>query len=168
MAYPLFGSQQCLLSPGVKFRPSAEWSSSSCQLESSDLPALILYHFTPFLSSCTLLKPSSQTYQENFHLRAILFVSCLLQIFALVLSPQIFPYSYPSSIKLAPGFPGGSVVKNSLAMKETQVRSLHKEDPLETEMETHSSILAWRVPMNRGAWRATAHGVVKSWTQLSN
>ena len=53
-------------------------------------------------------------------------------------------------------------------MQETQVRSLHKEDPLEMEMETHSSILAWRVPMNRGAWRATVHGVVKSWTQLSN
>ena len=30
------------------------------------------------------------------------------------------------------------------------------------------SILAWRIPMDRGAWRATVHGVAKSWTQLSN
>ena len=31
---------------------------------------------------------------------------------------------------------------------------------------THSSILAWRIPMDRGGWRATVHGVAKSWTQL--
>ena len=34
-------------------------------------------------------------------------------------------------------------------------------------MATHSSILAWRIPMDRGAWWATVHGVAKSWTQLS-
>ena len=33
-------------------------------------------------------------------------------------------------------------------------------------METHSSILAWRIPMDRGAWQATVHGVAKSWTRL--
>ena len=38
------------------------------------------------------------------------------------------------------------MVKNLLAMKETQVRSLDWEDPLEKEMATHSSILAWRIP----------------------
>ena len=37
-------------------------------------------------------------------------------------------------------------VKNPPAMQETQVRSLASEDPLEKEMATHSSILAWRVP----------------------
>ena len=37
-----------------------------------------------------------------------------------------------------------------------------REDPLEEEMATHSSILAWR-----GAWPATVHGVAKGWTQLS-
>ena len=36
-------------------------------------------------------------------------------------------------------------VKNSLAMQETQVQSLGQEDPLEKEMATHSSILAWEV-----------------------
>ena len=43
-------------------------------------------------------------------------------------------------------FPGGSVVKNLPAVKETEVRSLDWEDPLEKEMATHSSILAWRIP----------------------
>ena len=44
------------------------------------------------------------------------------------------------------GFPGGSVVKNVTAKQETQVPSLGQEDPLEKEMTTHSSILAWRIP----------------------
>ena len=46
----------------------------------------------------------------------------------------------------AMGFPAGSVVKNLPAMQETWVRSLGQEDPLEKEMATHSSILAWRIP----------------------
>ena len=44
------------------------------------------------------------------------------------------------------GFPGGSVVKNPPAMPETQVQSLGLEDPLEKEMATQFSILAWRIP----------------------
>ena len=59
------------------------------------------------------------------------------------------------------GFPGGSVVKNLPAMQETWVRSLGREDPLEKEMATPSSILAWENPMDRGAWWATVHGVAK-------
>ena len=55
-------------------------------------------------------------------------------------------------------------VKRLPAMQETQVRSLGHEDPLEKEMATHSSIPAWRIPIDRGAWRATVHGVAKSWT----
>ena len=43
------------------------------------------------------------------------------------------------------GFPGGSVVKIYLPIQETQVRSLGWEDPLEKEMETHSSVLAWEI-----------------------
>ena len=53
-------------------------------------------------------------------------------------------------------------------MQETWVQSLGREDPLEEEMATHSSILAWEIPMDWGAWRATVHGVAKSQTQLSN
>ena len=62
------------------------------------------------------------------------------------------------------GFPGGSDGKQSACNAEIQVQSLGWEDPLEEGMATHSSILAWRIPMDRGAWRATVHGVVKSQT----
>ena len=55
-------------------------------------------------------------------------------------------------------------IKNPPAIWETQVRSLVQEDPLEKEMETHSSILAWKIPMDGGAWQATAHETSKSWT----
>ena len=48
------------------------------------------------------------------------------------------------------------------------VRSLGWEDPLEKSMATHSSILAWGVPKDRGAWRAAVHGVAKSRTSLTN
>ena len=51
------------------------------------------------------------------------------------------------------------LIKNPPAMWETWVGSLGWEDPLEEGMATHSSILAWRIPMDRGAWRATVHGV---------
>ena len=56
------------------------------------------------------------------------------------------------------------MVRNLPAMQETGVRSLGLENPLEEGMATHSSILAWRSPVDRGAWRATAHGATKSWT----
>ena len=49
-----------------------------------------------------------------------------------------------------------------------QVQSLGWEDSLEEGMATPSSILAWRIFMDRGAWRATVHGVAKSQTQLSD
>ena len=39
---------------------------------------------------------------------------------------------------------------------------------VEEGMATHSSMPAWRIPMDRGTWQATDHGVTKSWTQLSN
>ena len=58
------------------------------------------------------------------------------------------------------------MVKILPVMRETGVLSLGGEDPLEKDMATHSSILAWRIPMDRGAWWATAYGVTKSQTQL--
>ena len=51
------------------------------------------------------------------------------------------------------------LVKNPPAMQETLVRFLHQEDPLEEGMATHSSILAWRIPMERGAWWCPVHRV---------
>ena len=60
------------------------------------------------------------------------------------------------------------MVKNPPVMQETWVRCLGREDPLEEGMATHSSLLAWRIPMDTGAWRATVRGVTKSQTQLSD
>ena len=60
------------------------------------------------------------------------------------------------------GFPGGSAIKNLPAMQEMQVLSLGPEDPLEENMATHSSILVWKIPMDKGAWPATVHRGGKS------
>ena len=59
-------------------------------------------------------------------------------------------------------------VKNPLAMRETWVRSLVWEDPLKEGIATHSSILAWRIPMDRGAWQATVCGVAKGQARLND
>ena len=68
--------------------------------------------------------------------------------------------------------PGASLVvqtvKHLPTMLETWVRSLVWEDPLEEGMVTHSNILAWRIPMDRGAWHAVVDGVTKSWARLSD
>ena len=60
------------------------------------------------------------------------------------------------------------MAKNLPAVWETWVQSLGWEDPLEDGMETHSSILAWIISMDRGAWQATVCGVTKSQTGLSD
>ena len=64
-----------------------------------------------------------------------------------------------------------SWLKNPPAMRETWIRSLHWEGPLEEDTATHSSILSWRHPVDRGAWWASVHGVAELdtteclWTQ---
>ena len=60
------------------------------------------------------------------------------------------------------GFPGGSDSKESTLNVGDLVCSLGWEDALEESMATHSSILAWRIPMDRGVWQAVAHGVAES------
>ena len=60
------------------------------------------------------------------------------------------------------------LLKKPPVIRETWVQSLGWEDPLEEGMATHSSILAWRIPMDRGAWQAAVHRVTKSRTWLSN
>ena len=76
----------------------------------------------------------------------------------------------------SPGWPKTGLVRDSqvvLVVKNlpanagyVSVQSLGQEDPLEKEMAIHSSILAWKNPMDRGAWQATLHGIAKSWTRL--
>ena len=51
------------------------------------------------------------------------------------------------------------MVKNSSVNAEVWVQSLGLEDPFEKEMATHSSILAWKNPTDRGAWWATVNGL---------
>ena len=58
------------------------------------------------------------------------------------------------------GFPGSSASKETIC----NAGDLGWEDPLEEGIATHSSILAWRIRMDRGTWWATVHGVAKSQT----
>ena len=60
------------------------------------------------------------------------------------------------------------IVKNPPAVWETWIRSLGREDPLEKGLATDSSFLAWRIPIDRGAWWAIVHRLTKSWTRLSD
>ena len=53
-------------------------------------------------------------------------------------------------------------------LEEMLVQFLGQEDFLEKEMAAHSTILVWNIPMDAGAWRATVHGVAKSWTWFGN
>ena len=72
----------------------------------------------------------------------------------------------PSPVKYV-GFPGGVVVKNPPANAgDAGVPFPNQDDPQE-ERATHSSILAWRIPMDRGAWRATVYQTAKSQKRLS-
>ena len=80
---------------------------------------------------------------------------------------MVLIHSTPSKCGLRDGAGAGQVGASFLfffLMQEAWVRSLGWEDPLEKRMATHSSILAWRIPMNRGAWWATVCSVPKSLT----
>ena len=57
--------------------------------------------------------------------------------------------------------------RNHLSLQKIRVRFLGQEDPLEKEIATHSSILAWRIPWTEEPGRLQVHGVTKSQTQLS-
>ena len=56
------------------------------------------------------------------------------------------------------------MVKNLPSLRETWVQPLGWEDLLEEGMATHSRILAWRIPMESGAWQAIVYGIAKSRT----
>ena len=92
--------------------------------------------------------------------------------FPLGLTGDKLRHSLSSFFHLVISLKGASLVaqmvKNLPAMWETQVWSLSWEDPLEEGMATHSSILAWRILMDRGPWKDTVHGVAKSLTWLSD
>ena len=64
------------------------------------------------------------------------------------------------------GIPGDSEDKESACNAGDLSQSLNWEDLLEKEMATHPSILAWRIPMDRGVWQVAAHGITKTQTRL--
>ena len=66
------------------------------------------------------------------------------------------------------GFLDGSVVKKPPADAGNGVQSLGLEDPLEKEMATHSSVLAWEIPWTEKPGRLQSMGLQKSQTQLSD
>ena len=66
------------------------------------------------------------------------------------------------------GIPGGSVVKNPLAIVEMRVQSLGQEDPLEDEMVTHTSILVWKIPWTEELGGLQSMGLQKSQTHLGD
>ena len=86
--------------------------------------------YAPYFFLTVLSSPHSLLTTPAFLIRACCLLSCL----------------GPSS------FPVAQTVKHLPIMQETRVRSLGWKDPLEKEMATHSSTIAWKNPMDRGAW----------------
>ena len=95
----------------------------------------------------------------------VILFTCLLSMYFSIPSRDlsvVFTSVYLSASLVA------QMVQNLPAMRETWVRSLGWEDPLEEGMATHYSILAWRIPTDRGAWQDTIHRVTNSLIRLSN
>ena len=93
---------------------------------------------------------SSSAFNVSQHQGLFQWVSCLHQV------------------ALSRSFLVAHMVKNPPAVWETWVQPLGWENPLQEGMATHSSILAWRIPMDRGAWQAIVHGVAKTQSWLSD
>ena len=80
-------------------------------------------------------------------------------------NPKYLLFEIQTIIEMS--YPGGSVVENLTTMQETGVRSLGGDDPLEQEMATHSSILAWRIPWTEEPGGLQSMRLQKSQTGLS-
>ena len=96
------------------------------------------------ISTCSVSVAAAACFCDGGYYGKIFFFFCILSLDGAFLVAQM--------------------VKNMPAMRETWVRSLGPEDPLEKEMAAHSSILGWRFSQRR----ATVHEAAKSWTQLSD
>ena len=62
---------------------------------------------------------------------------------------------------------GGRAIRGASLVAQTVKNLPVMQEAQDMGMASHSSILAWRIPMDRGAWRATVHGITKSRTGLS-
>ena len=96
------------------------------------------------------LSSSSSAFNVSQHQGLFQWVSCLHQV------------------ALSRSFLVAHMVKNPPAVWETWVQPLGWENPLQEGMATHSSILAWRIPMDRGAWQAIVHGIAKTQSWLND
>ena len=99
---------------------------------------------------------------SNYCLFFVVVVTKLLYILAPLLPLCSSSSQLPEGLLKTSGFPGGSDNKDSACSVGGLGSILNWEDPLEEGKANHSSILAWRIPMDRGAWWATAHGVAES------
>ena len=132
---------------------------------SSNLKIFSLYFFEKNFFFCPILSCLSSG--TSVACKFVYFMGSLisLKLFSFsFFTPFIFWIANNNGLYSNLGFPGGSDSKES----SCNVWDLGWEDPLEEGMLTHSSILAWRIPMDRGAWWATVHGVAKSQTRLND
>ena len=144
------------------------WSLSASQVTAPPT-AWTMWVFTSvplWLSSYSVyclreISPSSPSF--NSHLLTILKTVFVTPIFCYTSDYyfQLLGITYWASLV-------AQMVKIPPAMWDTWVQSLSWEDALKEGMAIHSSVLTWRIPMNRGAWWATVHGVTKIWTWLSS
>ena len=110
-------------------------------------------------------------WNKMFHFSLHLKKKWMLSFLSSLISCGLFFSSWCRGGFCGPISDGGTslmLVKDLPAMQETWVRSLGWEDPMEEGLATHSCILAWRIPMDRGAGWATVHGVAQSQMWLSD
>ena len=143
--YPLLGACFPFRSP-----QSAKWSSVCYTRRFS----LVIW-FTSSINSVYMLIPPS-------------IIFCQFEMLGWRLRTVSVVEMAVSRLGTAEGFPSASDHKESTCHAGDLGSNPGQGKSLEKGMATHSSILAWRILMDRGAWRATAHGVTRSQTQLSD
>ena len=111
-----------------------------------------------YLRRCWSQKTQIEANQDQLSLwlndhSVLLILSCLGQV------PPFKPPVYLLALTWVSLI--AQLIKNLLAVQETWIRSLGQEDPLQKEMATHSSTLAWKNPMDGGTWWAAVHGSLR-------
>ena len=130
------------------------------------IPISMPYLTVFYLKWPSFLYLSIHTMFFIIQLKILIHQCCLNSIFHQMITALLW-INNALSIALL-GFPSGSVIKNLPANEETWVWSLDQEDPLEKEMATHSSILAWEIPRTEESGGLQPLGLQKGQTQLSD
>ena len=133
----------------------------SCTNRDSFISSYLIYIFKlPFLALCHRLELLALWIK-------VMLVGILVYAQPYGKAFSLLPLNIILSVDFLWAFLVAQTVKTPPAVRETWVWSLGWEDPLEEVMETHSSILAWRIPMYREALQATVHEVTKNQIQCS-